>query len=314
MKISLLVIEIQAEWSLWHPVFNGNTPNQHSLLFQISSYYLRLWPYSRQMAQHISWSQSHSTSSHISKTILQTFTPSVNHVWQYYQTPKSVVASEQFHLQDSLLQFCLQNNLCTLKSKIAFSYYNSSTSTLVPLLGTPFNTISYFSDHLAYLPNTPQHSRWIYQRGCLSLRSLSSTTHSGQTVLLVLGLSIVTADNDHNWEDAPATNPITNLIANRLTPFTCSQSKPCQSNITNKQLANLLGWLVNTLNANQTPSSNTNLRRTKACILDTFSSTEPDKLNNFLFQCYCYFHANPAQFNIDIVKINFAMTYLTGVA
>ena len=59
---------------------------------------------------------------------------------------------------------------------------------------------------------------------------------------------------------------------------------------------------------------NTNSRGTKAHIPDTFSSTEPDKLNNFLFQCHLYFCANPAQFNMDIVKINFAMTYLTGVA
>ena len=42
--------------------------------------------------------------------------------------------------------------------------------------------------------------------------------------------------------------------------------------------------------------------------------TEPDKLNNFLFQCKLYFCTNSAQFDIDIVKINFAMTYLTGVA
>ena len=42
--------------------------------------------------------------------------------------------------------------------------------------------------------------------------------------------------------------------------------------------------------------------------------TEPDKLNNFLFQCHLYFHANPAQFDTDIIKINFTMTYLTGVA
>jgi len=47
---------------------------------------------------------------------------------------------------------------------------------------------------------------------------------------------------------------------------------------------------------------------------DIFSGTEPDKLNNFLFQYCLYFYANPAQFNIDIVKINFAMIYLTRVA
>ena len=46
------------------------------------------------------------------------FHPSVNHTWQYYQTPKSAVTSEQFHLLNSLSQFCLQSiPLCTSKSK-----------------------------------------------------------------------------------------------------------------------------------------------------------------------------------------------------
>ena len=40
----------------------------------------------------------------------------------------------------------------------------------------------------------------------------------------------------------------------------------------------------------------------------------PNKLNNFLFQCHFNFHANSTQFNIDIVKINFMIMYLSGVA
>ena len=99
----------------------------------------------------------------------------------------------------------------------------------------------------------------------------------------VPGPSIVPVDNNPNWEDAP-TNPITNNIANRPTSSTCSQSKPCWSDNTNEQLAEVLGQLTNTLNPNQTPSPNTNTRETKAHIPDTFSGTEPDKLNNFLFQ------------------------------
>ena len=130
----------------------------------------------------------------------------------------------------------------------------------------------------------------------------------------VPGPSIIPVDNDPNWEDAPTTNPITNLAANRPTSSTRSRSKPYRSNNTNEQLAEVLGRLANTLNANQTPGPNTNLRGTKACISDTFSGTKPDKLNNFLFQCKLYFYANLAQSNTDIVKINFAMTYLTGVA
>ena len=94
---------------------------------------------------------------------------------------------------------------------------------------------------------------------------------------------------------------------------TRSQSKYHWSDNTNEQLAKVLGQLANTLNNNQTPTPNTNSRGNKACISDTFSSTEPDKLNNFLFQCRLYFCANPAQFDTDIAKINFVMTYLTGV-
>ena len=189
-----------------------------------------------------------------------------------------------------------------------------NSSTLVPLLGIPFNTISYFSDQMAYPPNTPWRSRWIHQRGHLSPRSPSSTIQPGQTVLPVPGPSIVPMDNDPNWENAPTTNPITNLTANRPTSSTRSWSKLRWSDNTNEQLAKVLGQLANTLNSNQTPGPNTNSRGTKAHIPNTFSSTKPDKLNNFLFQYQLYFHANLVQFDMDIVKINFAITYLTGVA
>ena len=132
----------------------------------------------------------------------------------------------------------------------------------------------------------------------------------------VPGPSIVSVDNDPNREDAPTTNPNTNLAANRPTSSTHSWSKHCRSDNTNtnEQLAKVLSRLANTLNTNQTPTPNTNSRGTKAHISDTFSGTEPDKLNNFLFQCRLYFCANPAQFDMDIAKINFAMTYLTRVA
>jgi len=47
------------------------------------------------------------------------FHSSVNRAWQYYQTSKSAVAFEQFHLLNPLSQFRLQFNfvLCTSKSK-----------------------------------------------------------------------------------------------------------------------------------------------------------------------------------------------------
>jgi len=222
------------------------------------------------------------------------FHPSVNCTWQYYQTPKSAVVFEQFCLLNPLSQFLSAIQLVshTSKVQIASSHYNSSTP--VPLLETPFNTILCLSDQMAYPPNTLWHSRQIHQRDHSSLRSPSSTIQPGQTISPVSGPSIVSADNDPNWKNAP-TNPITNTtIANRPTSFTRSQSKLHWSNNTNEQLAKVLSWLVNILNSNQTPNSNTNTRGTKAYIPDTFSSTEPNKLNNFLFQCRLYFHANLA--------------------
>ena len=167
--------------------------------------------------QYISWSQDCSMSLYISKSILWTFIPGVNCAWQYYQTTKSAITSEQF---------CLQNNLSTSKSKMAFSHCNSLTSTLVLLLGASFNTISCFSDYLAYLPNALQQSRQIHQKDCSSLRFLLSTIYPSQTVLPVSGLSIIPVDNDPNWKDDFA-NPTTNLTANRPTSSTHSWSKPC---------------------------------------------------------------------------------------
>ena len=79
-------------------------------------------------------------------------------------------------------------------------------------------------------------------------------------------------------------------------------------------MADVLNQLANILNSNQISSPNTNLQRIKAHISNTFSGTKPDKLNNFLFQYCLYFCANLAQFNIDIAKINFTITYLTRVA
>ena len=166
------------------------------------------------------------------------FHPGVNHAWQYYQTPKSAVASEQFCLLNSLSQFRLQpTRLRTSKVQMASSHRNSSTP--VSPLGTPFNMISRFSDQMAYPPNVPRQSRQIYQRDCSSLRSPSSTIQPAQTVSPVPGPSIVPADNDPNWEDAPTTNLNTN--ANRPMSSTRSRSKPRRSDNSNEQLAEVLG-------------------------------------------------------------------------
>ena len=93
------------------------------------------------------------------------------------------------------------------------------------------------------------------------------------------------------------------------------QLKPWNSdNSTNNQLADILSYILSyILDINQIFSPTSNSRKTKAWISDTFSSTKPNKLNNFLFQCCLYFHANSTQFDIDIAKINFIIMYLPGV-
>ena len=87
---------------------------------------------------------------------------------------------------------------------------------------------------MAYLPNASQRSKRIHQRGCSSPRSPSSTIQPSQTVLPVLGPSINPVDNDSNWENVLATNSTTNLIANRPTSSTRSQSKLHWSENTNE--------------------------------------------------------------------------------
>jgi len=111
------------------------------------------------------------------------------------------------------------------KVQIAFSHCNSST--LVPPLRTPFNTILCFSDQMAYPPNMSWCSRQIHQRGHSSPRSPSSTIQPAWTVSPVPGLSIVPVDNDPNWEDASANPSTNNNTANRPTSSTHSWSKPC---------------------------------------------------------------------------------------
>jgi len=97
---------------------------------------------------------------------------------------------------------------------------------------------------MAYLPNIPWCSRQIHQRGHSSPRSPSSTIQPGWIVLPVSGPSIISINNDFNWEDVP-TNPITNNnTANRPISSTRLWSKPYWSNNIHEQLADLLTYLI----------------------------------------------------------------------
>ena len=106
-------------------------------------------------------------------------------------------------------------------------------------------------------------------------------------------------DNDLDWVDTPIPVP---------TPvFQTPSITDC--NPINNQLAEALQQLSENLNRGLAPKP----YQLKVHILDTFDGSDPHKLNHFLFQCWLFFHANPLQFSTNEEKINFAMTYLSGV-
>jgi len=106
-------------------------------------------------------------------------------------------------------------------------------------------------------------------------------------------------DDNPDWVDTPISVP---------TPV--FQTPPvADRNPINNQLAEALRQLLENLNRGSAPKPH----QLKACILDTFNGSDPYKLNYFLFQCRFFFHANPLQFSTDEEKINFAMTYFSGV-
>jgi len=106
---------------------------------------------------------------------------------------------------------------------------------------------------------------------------------------------------DPDWINAPIPVPI--FVFQTPPPVT-------NCNPFNNQLAKALQQLSENLNRELVPKPH----QSKVCILDIFNSSDPHKLSHFLFQCQLYFCANALQFPTDEEKINFAMTYLSGVA
>jgi len=51
----------------------------------------------------------------------------------------------------------------------------------------------------------------------------------------------------------------------------------------------------------------------KVRVPDVFDRMDSYQLHYFLFQCRLYFCSGPTAFNLDFDKINFAMTYVSGV-
>ena len=51
----------------------------------------------------------------------------------------------------------------------------------------------------------------------------------------------------------------------------------------------------------------------KVHVLDVFDGTDPHQLHHFLFQYRLYFCSGPTLFKSDVDKVNFAMTYVSGM-
>jgi len=100
-----------------------------------------------------------------------------------------------------------------------------------------------------------------------------------------------------------SSQPVAPIIESN--PF-ISQSNP-SVHLPSANLINALRHLSNTLG--QPPIA----PPVKVCIPDVFDGTDPHQLHHFLFQCYLFFCSRPTIFKLDYNKINFAMTYVSGM-
>jgi hypothetical protein len=73
-------------------------------------------------------------------------------------------------------------------------------------------------------------------------------------------------------------------------------------------LASALDHIAQSYNKHSAP-----ITTNKACLPDTFSGSDPNKLKTFLFQCQLYFQSNPNHFSRERAKVDFAMTFLTDI-
>jgi len=88
-------------------------------------------------------------------------------------------------------------------------------------------------------------------------------------------------------------------------PFILQSSPPIHLPSTN--IINTIHHLSNTLGRPPIAPS------VKVRVPDVFDGTNPHQLYYFLFQCRLYFRSGPTLFKSDVDKVNFAMTYVSGV-
>jgi len=157
--------------------------------------------------------------------------------------------------------------------------FNSIHSTTVSLAGVVFRcsgTMSRWNKQVQFLTPRPQ---LLHPQPPLQSQptSLTSDSISSQPVVPII-----------------ESNP----FISQLNPFV---------HLPSTNIINTLCHLSYTLEQPQTTSP------IKICILDVFDGTDLHQLYQFLFQCCFYFCSEPTVFKSDFDKINFAMTYVSGV-
>jgi len=103
--------------------------------------------------------------------------------------------------------------------------------------------------------------------------------------------------------DSISSQPVAPIIESN--PF-ISQSNP-PVHLPSANIINAIRHLSNTLGRPPVAPS------VKVHVPDVFDGTDPRQLHRFLFQCRLYFRSGPTLFKSDFDKINFAMTYVSGM-
>jgi len=100
-----------------------------------------------------------------------------------------------------------------------------------------------------------------------------------------------------------SSQPVAPII--KSNPF-ISQSNP-SVHLPSTNIVNALCHLFNTLGRPPIAPP------VKVCVPDVLDGTDPYQLHRFLFQCHLYFRSRPTLFKSDFDKINFAITYVSGM-
>jgi len=136
---------------------------------------------------------------------------------------------------------------------------------------------------------TPRWNKWVqFLTPCRRLWHLQPPLQSWPTSLI---------------SDSISSQPVAPII--KSNPF-ISQSNPSVHPLSTN-IINTLYHLSNTLERPPIAPP------VKIHVPDVFDRTDPHQLHHFLFQCRLYFHSGPAVFKSDYDKINFTMTYVSGM-